>query len=373
MQRHKTREVKVGKLVVGGDNPIWVQSMTTTVTKDIDATVKQIKRLEDAGCEIVRVAVFNKQDAYCLSEIKKRISMPLVADIHFDYNLALIAMEQGVDKVRINPGNIEGGGKKSLVISDARREALERESIHRENVAIVVKKAKEKRTPIRIGVNSGSLETDILDKYGWPSPEAMVESALRHIEYFEKFGFYDTIISLKATDVETTIANYRLMAKKCDYPLHLGVTEAGLAGYGTVKSAVGIGSLLVDGIGDTIRVSLTGDPVQEIGACFDILKATGRRVTSPELIACPECGRIQIDLEKIVKEVDERIKSNGCKKPIKISILGCAVNGPGEAAEADIGIAGGGGEGLIFKRGKLLRKVKEKDMVDALLEEVAKL
>lgn len=370
IKRRKTREVRIGKKAIGGENPILVQSMTTSLTSNVDATLMQIKRLEEAGCEIVRVSVFNKQDAACLGAIKKQMKVPLVADIHFDYQLGLMAMDQGVDKVRINPGNIAGGGKNVLVVGgEVDYKAVEREQ--RERVTEVVKKAKNKGIPLRIGVNSGSIERDLLDKYGWPSPEAMVESAMRHLEYFESLGFYDTVISLKATDVITMVTNYRLMAKRCDYPLHLGVTEAGLPGYGSLKSAVGIGTLLLEGIGDTIRVSLTGDSVNEIPVAFDILKATGRRILSPELIACPECGRIQVDLNKIVLEVKERIKD--CKKPIKISLLGCAVNGPGEASEADIGIAAAKGEGLIFRKGQPLRKVKESEMVDALVEEINKL
>jgi (E)-4-hydroxy-3-methylbut-2-enyl-diphosphate synthase len=348
MERRKSREVKIGKLIVGGKNPICVQSMTKTKTWDVKATVKQIKLLEDAGCEVVRVAVLNKADTGVLGEIKRKIKIPLVADIHFNYTLAIMAMEQGVDKVRINPGNI--GGKDKL--------------------AEIVKKAKDKGVSIRIGVNSGSLENDLLEKYGYPTSQAMVESALRWIEYLESLGFYETIISIKSTDVQTTIANYRLLAEKCDYPLHLGVTEAGMPPYGITKSAIGIGTLLLEGIGDTIRVSLTDDPVIEVKTAFDILKATGVRITSPEIVSCPQCGRIQIDLEKVVKEVTEKVA--GSRKPIRISILGCAVNGPGEAKEADIGLAGGGGEGIIFRKGKIVQKVKENKMVNALIKEINK-
>lgn len=371
MKRHNTREVKIGKLVIGGNNPIWVQSMTKTPTRNITTTLRQIKELEKVGCEIIRVAVFNRQDAICLSEIKKRINLPLVADIHFDYKLALIAIEQGADKIRINPGNI-GGSKTSLAKNNIKlNKSLKKE--RQEKIALIVKSAKDKGISIRIGVNSGSLEKDLLEKYGYPSSEAMVESTLRHIDYFENLGFYDTTISLKATDVQTTIENYRLIAQKCNYPLHLGITEAGISDYGKVKSAIGIGALLLDGIGDTIRVSLTGNPIQEVTTAFDILKASGRRITSPELVSCPECGRIQIDLEKVVKEVERKLKASNFTKPIRISILGCAVNGPGEASEADIGLAGGNREGLIFRKGKVVRKVKEAEMVKALIEEIQKL
>lgn len=343
--RRRTREVKIGSVVIGGNNPIAVQSMCTTKTSDTEKTIAEIKRMEEENCEIARVAVFDKKDLESLSFIRKNIGIPLVADIHFNASYALGALDQ-VDKVRLNPGNIGG----------------------EEKAKAVIQKAKDKGIPIRIGVNSGSVEKDLLEKHGWPSPQAMVESALRHVEFCESLGFQDIVVSLKATDINTCIENYRLFSKQSDYPVHLGVTEAGMPGYGTVKSAIGIGTLLLDGIGDTIRVSLVGDPVEEVKAAYEILKATGRRVTSPELIACPTCGRIDIDLEKVVNEVKERIKD--IKDPVKISILGCAVNGPGEAAEADVGVAGGKGEGLIFRKGQKVRKVTESELVNELEKEV---
>ena len=313
----------------------------------------------DAECEIVRVAVFDKADAEALGAIKKFLGdVPLVSDIHFNHKFALTAIEQGVDKVRLNPGNIAGLSGSFGVQG-------------RERVKIVADRAKAKGVSMRVGVNSGSIEKDLLEKYGWPTPQAMVESALRHCEFLESIDFRDVVVSIKATNLEHMIENYRLFAKETDYPLHLGVTEAGLPAYGTVKSAIGIGTLLRDGIGDTIRVSLTGDKKLEVEAAFDILKATGRRVREPEIVSCPACGRIAIDLEKVVNEVKERIKDVAA--PIRISILGCAVNGPGEAAEADIGIAGERERGLLFRKGKPLRRVAEADMVDELEKEVRKL
>jgi (E)-4-hydroxy-3-methylbut-2-enyl-diphosphate synthase len=345
-RRHKTREVRVGDKVVGGDNPIWVQSMTTTDTFDVDATVAQIVRLQDAGCEIVRVTVPKPKDLAAVEAIKKRIAIPLICDIHYDVKMALGCLDRGVDKIRINPGNIGG------------------EERYRE----VVKKAKNKGIPIRIGVNSGSLEKDLIDKYGYPCPPALVESALRHIETAESLGFHDLIVSVKSSDPKTVAEAYTLFAKQSDYPTHLGVTEAGKAPYAVTKSACGLAPVLMAGVGDTIRISLLGDPVPEIEAAFDILQATGRRVRRPELIACPTCGRLEIDLEGIVSEVQERLK--GRKTPITISILGCIVNGVGEAKEADLGIAAGKGKGVIFRRGEIVRHVTEEEMVDALLEEV---
>ncbi|MDW8221841.1 MAG: flavodoxin-dependent (E)-4-hydroxy-3-methylbut-2-enyl-diphosphate synthase [Gemmatales bacterium] len=344
--RHKTREVRVGDKVVGGDNPIWVQSMTTTDTHDVEATVAQILRLEEAGCELVRVTVPKPEDAAVLSEIKRRIHIPLICDIHFDYRMALAALDHPVDKIRINPGNIGGY----------------------ERFRQVVRKCRDKGVAMRIGVNAGSLEKDLLDKYGYPCPPAMVESALRYIEIAEAEGFYDIVVSLKSSDVPTVVETYRLYAKQCNYPTHIGVTEAGKPPYAIVKSACGLAPLLLDGIGDTIRVSLLGDPVPEIDAAFDILQATGRRVRKPELIACPTCGRLEIDLESIVAELEKRLA--GRKTPIRISVLGCVVNGPGEAREADIGIAAGRGKGMIFRRGQMVRAVSEAEMVDALLEEI---
>src|SRR5579862_9781568 len=346
--RHKTREVGVGNLVVGGDNPIWVQSMTTPDTHDLEATVAQIHRLEEAGCEIVRVTVPKPQDAAVLSEIKKRIRLPLICDIHFDYKMALAALDHPVDKIRINPGNIGG--------MDRFRQVL--------------RKAKTKGIPMRIGVNAGSLEREFAMKYGFPCPPAMVDSALRYIEIAESEGYHDIIVSLKSSDVMTVVEAYRLYAKQADYPTHLGVTEAGKPPYAVTKSACGLAPILLDGIGDTIRISLLGDPVPEIAAAFDILQATGRRVRKPELIACPTCGRLAIDLEKIIAGLEKRLQ--GRTTAVKVSVLGCVVNGPGEAREADLGIAAGKGKGVIFKRGEIVRHVLESEMVDALIEEIDK-
>lgn len=345
-QRHKTKEVRVGDKVVGGDNPIWVQSMTTTNTFELDATVAQIRRLEEAGCELVRVTVPKASDLAVIPELRKRISIPLICDIHYDYRMALGCLDHEVDKIRINPGNIGG----------------------EERYKEVVRKAKDKGIPIRIGVNSGSLEKDLLDKYGFPCPPALVESALRHIETAEKLGFDQLIVSLKSSDPRTVVETYKLYAQQCNYPTHLGLTEAGKAPYAIIKSASALAPVLMAGIGDTIRISLLGDSVPEIEAGFDILQATGRRVRRPELIACPTCGRLEIDLEGIVAEVEKRLA--GRKQPITISILGCIVNGIGEAKEADLGVAAGKGKGVIFRRGRIVRHVTEAEMVDALLEEV---
>jgi (E)-4-hydroxy-3-methylbut-2-enyl-diphosphate synthase len=346
--RHKTREVKVGNLIVGGDNPIWVQSMTTPDTHDLEATVNQIHRLEEAGCEIVRVTVPKPQDAAVLGEIKKRIRLPLICDIHFDYKMALAALDHPVDKIRINPGNIGG--------MDRFRQVL--------------RKAKDKGVPMRIGVNAGSLEREFAMKYGFPCPPAMVDSALRYIEIAESEGYHDMIVSLKSSDVIMAVEAYRLYAKQANYPTHIGITEAGKAPYAVTKSACGMSPILLDGIGDTIRISLLGDPVPEIAAAFDILQATQRRVRKPELIACPTCGRLEIDLEGIIAQLEMRLA--GRKTPVKVSVLGCVVNGPGEAREADLGIAAGKGKGVIFKRGEIIRHVLESEMVDALLEEIDK-
>src|ERR1700730_8469122 len=345
-QRHKTREVKVGNLVVGGDNPIWVQSMTTPDTHDLKATVAQIHRLEEAGCEIIRVTVPKPQDAHVLSAIKKRIRLPLICDIHFDYKMALLALDHPIDKIRINPGNIGG--------YDRYRQ--------------VIRKAKAKGLPMRIGVNAGSLEREMAEKYGFPCPPAMVDSALRYIEMAEAEGYHDLIVSLKSSDVITAVEAYRLYAKQADYPTHIGITEAGKAPYAVTKSACGLAPILLDGIGDTIRISLLGDPVPEIQAAYDILQATQRRVRKPELIACPTCGRLEIDLEGIIAQLEKRLE--GRRTPVKVSVLGCIVNGPGEAREADLGIAAGKGKGVIFKRGEIIRNVLESEMVDALLEEI---
>jgi (E)-4-hydroxy-3-methylbut-2-enyl-diphosphate synthase len=345
-KRHKTREVRVGDKIVGGDNPIWVQSMTTPDTHDLEATVAQIHRLEEAGCEIVRVTVPKPQDAAVLSEIKRRIHLPLICDIHFDYKMALAALDHPVDKIRINPGNIGG--------YDRYRQ--------------VIRKAKARGLPMRIGVNAGSLERELVEKHGFPCPPAMVESALRYIEIAESEGYHDLIVSLKSSDVITAVEAYRLYAKQANYPTHIGITEAGKAPYAVTKSACGLAPILLDGIGDTIRISLLGDPVPEIAAAFDILQATQRRVRKPELIACPTCGRLEIDLEGIIAQLEKRLA--GRTTAVKVSVLGCVVNGPGEAREADLGIAAGKGKGVIFKRGEIVRHVLESEMVDALLEEI---
>jgi (E)-4-hydroxy-3-methylbut-2-enyl-diphosphate synthase len=347
-QRHKTREVRVGDRVVGGDNPIWVQSMTTPDTHDLEATVAEIHRLEEAGCEIVRVTVPKPQDAAVLGEIRRRIHIPLICDIHFDYKMALAALDHPVDKIRINPGNIGG--------YDRYRQ--------------VIRKARDKGLPMRIGVNAGSLERELVEKHGFPCPPAMVESALRYIEIAESEGYHDLIVSLKSSDVITAVEAYRLYARQANYPTHIGITEAGKAPYAVTKSACGLAPILLDGIGDTIRISLLGDPVPEIAAAFDILQATQRRVRKPELIACPTCGRLEIDLEGIIATLEKRLA--GRKTAVKVSVLGCVVNGPGEAREADLGIAAGKGKGVIFKRGEIVRHVLESEMVDALLEEIDK-
>lgn len=347
-QRHKTREVKVGDKVVGGDNPIWVQSMTTTYTHDVEATVAEIHRMEEAGVEIVRVTVPKAQDAAVLDEIKRRIHVPLICDIHFDYRMALAALDHPIDKIRINPGNIGG--------YDRYRQ--------------VIRKAKDRGLPMRIGVNAGSLERELVEKYGYPCPPAMVESALRYIEIAESEGYHDLIVSLKSSDIITAIDAYRLYAKQANYPTHVGITEAGQPPYAVTKSAAGLAPILLDGIGDTIRVSLLAPKEVEIQTAFDILQATQRRVRKPELIACPTCGRIEINLEDLMKELQERM--GGRKTAVKISVLGCIVNGPGEAREADLGIAAGKGKGVIFKRGEMIRNVQESEMIDALIEEIDK-
>ena len=346
LHRSKTRPVKVGNLTIGGSNELFMQSMTTTKTHDVEATVAEIKRLEDAGCQIVRVACPDERAAYSIGEIKKQINIPLVVDIHFDYKLALIAIEQGADKIRINPGNI---GRK-------------------EKVEAVVNAAKAKGIPIRIGVNAGSLEKKILEKYGYPTAQGMVESALHHIKILEDLDFHDIIVSLKASDVNLAIEAYKLAAAAFDYPLHLGITESGTLFAGSIKSAAGLGSLLSAGIGNTMRVSLSADPVQEIKVAKELLKVFGLSSNSATLISCPTCGRIEIDLISIANEVEEYISN--IKAPLKVAVLGCAVNGPGEAREADIGIAGARGEGLLFMHGKTVRKVPEATMVDELKKEI---
>ncbi|HKB01459.1 MAG TPA: flavodoxin-dependent (E)-4-hydroxy-3-methylbut-2-enyl-diphosphate synthase [Gemmataceae bacterium] len=349
--RKTTREVRVGDKVVGGTNPVWVQSMTTTDTFDVEATVAQIKRLEEAGCELVRVTVPKAEDAGALTAIRQRIGIPLICDIHFDYRMALLALDHPVDKIRINPGNI-----------------IPPRSNDYARFKQVVRKAKDRGLPMRIGVNAGSLERDLVEKYGFPCPPAMVESAIRFIETAEAEGYHDIIVSLKSSDVVTVVDAYRLFARFCDYPTHIGVTEAGKPPYAVTKSAAGLAPILLDGIGDTIRVSLLGDPVPEIAAAFDILQATRRRVRKPELIACPTCGRLEIDLEKIIAELEKRLE--GRRTAVKISVLGCNVNGPGEAREADIGIAAGDGKGMIFRNGEKVRQVPEAQMVDALMDEI---
>jgi (E)-4-hydroxy-3-methylbut-2-enyl-diphosphate synthase len=353
--RHKTRVVMVGDVAVGGENPIWVQSMTTTNTFDAEATIAQILRLEEAGCELIRVTVPKKEDVEACRLIKARTKLPVIADIHYDYRMALACLDAktddgrpAVDKIRINPGNIGGD----------------------ERFKEVVRKARDKGIPMRIGVNSGSLEEDLIKKYGFPCPEAMVESSLRYVEMAERLGYREMIISLKASHVPTAVECYTQFAAQSDYPTHVGITEAGSREYGTLKSAAGIGSIVLRGIGDTIRVSLLGDPVPEIAAGFDILRACDRRVNKPEIVACPTCGRLDIDLERIVAEVEARMAH--LKDPLRISILGCLVNGFGEAKEADLGIAAGSGKGIIFKKGVPIRHVKEADMVEALLEEVGR-
>lgn len=349
MLREETRSVQVGNLTIGGNNHVVIQSMCNTKTKNVEATIKQINALEQAGCELVRVAVFDKEDAYAIKEIKKGIHIPLVADIHFDYRLALIAIESGIDKVRINPGNIG--------------------SI--EKVKAVVDACKEKHTPIRIGVNGGSLEKEILEKYGEPTPEGMIESAMKHVKILEDLDFHDIVISLKSSNTMLTIKAYELASKTFPYPLHVGVTEAGTALGGTVKSALGIGTLLYEGIGNTIRVSLSDDPVEEIKVAKILLKELGLLKGVPTLVSCPTCGRIQYDLIPIAKEMEDFLKD--IHLDITVAIMGCAVNGPGEARHADIGIAGGVGEGLLIKHGEIVKRVKQEDMVQTLKDEILKM
>lgn len=349
MYRRNSRQLKLGNLFIGGNAPISVQSMTNTKTEDVAATVNQIKELTALGCDLIRCAVPDLRAAQALSAIKEQISIPLIADIHFDYKLALEALAAGVDGLRLNPGNI-GGNKE---------------------VSQVIAKASERNVPIRIGVNAGSLPKDILQKYGHPTPEALVESALRHVKILEDHDYRNIKISLKAHDVPLTIAAYRLMAVQCDYPLHVGITEAGTVNSGIIKSAVGIGALLAEGIGDTIRVSLTGNPANEVRVAYQILKALGLREYGPTLISCPTCGRTQIKLEKLALEVEKRLEN--IKEPITVAVMGCVVNGPGEAREADIGIAGGISEGLIFRKGKIIKKVREEEIIDVLFAEIDKI
>lgn len=349
MKRNETRSFKVGHLTLGGNNDVIIQSMTNTKTKNIPATVQQIQELEQAGCQIVRMAVFDKEDAYAIKEIKKQVHVPLVADIHFDYKLALIAIESGIDKIRINPGNI----------GDI------------EKTKAVVKACKEKHIPIRIGVNSGSLEKDILEKYGKPTAQGMIESAQKHIDILESLDFHDYCISLKSSNTMLTIEAYTLASETFDCPLHLGVTEAGTKLGGTVKSALGIGTLLYNGIGNTIRVSLSDNPVEEIKVAKTLLKELDLIKHVPTLVSCPTCGRIQYDLIPVAKEIEDFL--NNIQSDITVAIMGCAVNGPGEARNADIGIAGGVKEGLLFKKGKIICKVKQEDMVETLKKEILKM
>jgi len=346
--RKQTRQISIGGVKVGGNAPITVQSMTNTFTQDVAATVAQIHRLETAGCDLVRVAVPDEAAGAAISRIKKQISIPLIADIHFDYRLALTSIRAGADALRINPGNI--GGK--------------------QNVRDVARAARARGIPIRIGVNAGSLEKRLLKKYGQATPEAMVESAMQHIELLRSFDFHEIKVSIKASDVPRTVEAYRLLSSKTDLPLHVGVTEAGSLLSGTVKSALGIGILLLDGIGDTIRVSLTRDPVDEVRVGFEILKALRIRQRGPEIISCPTCGRCEIDLVKLVEQVESALVTS--TTPVRLAIMGCVVNGPGEAREADIGIAGGRGHGVLFKKGKVVRKVPEERLVEVLLKEVEK-
>jgi len=345
--RRETRKIHIGDVAVGGDAPVIVQSMCSTDTRDIQATLQQINRLTEVGCEIIRLAVLDNKAVEALKNIKQEAPIPLIADIHFDHRLALGALKSGVDGLRINPGNI--GGEKA--------------------VAKVVRAAAERNVPIRIGVNSGSLDKDLYQRYGGATPEAMVESALRQIQLLESLEFHEIKISLKSSDVMTMVESYRLLADRVAYPLHLGVTEAGTLISGTAKSAIGIGLLLAEGIGDTIRVSLTSDPVDEIKAAYEILRALKLRERGVEVISCPTCGRCEIDIIGLAQEVEKRLLT--VKTPLKVAIMGCVVNGPGEAKEADVGIAGGRGHGILFKKGEIVEKLSEGDLVPRLLKEIA--
>jgi (E)-4-hydroxy-3-methylbut-2-enyl-diphosphate synthase len=349
LPRRKTHQICIGPVKIGRDAPISVQSMTKTDTRDIGKTVRQIRLLEEAGCEIIRVAIVDEEAARAVAEIKKRIRIPLVADIHFHSHLALRAIESGVDGLRINPGNIGG----------------------RDRLRPIVTAARNRSVPIRIGVNSGSLEKDLLKRFGGATPGAMVSSALRTIEWMEDLGFHLIKISLKASDVLRTVEAYRLFSKKSDYPLHLGVTEAGKGSAAIVKSSLGIGLLLSEGIGDTLRVSLTGDPVEEVRVGYGILRALDIRKRGVEIISCPTCGRCEIDLACFVEKVERGVRK--ISTPLSVALMGCVVNGPGEAKEADIGIAGGKGAGVLFKKGKVVRRLKEKDFVSVLLNEIQKM
>ncbi len=349
MIRRVSRQVDVGNVKIGGDAPIAIQSMLNVLSSDYEGNLAQVKELEEAGCEIVRMAVPDMEAVKVLGKLKENTNIPLVADIHFDYRLALESLNAGVDKIRINPGNI-GSAERVAAVADA---------------------CNLKNVPIRIGVNSGSVEKDLLEKFGGATPDAMVESAFRHVKLLEDCGFYNTVISIKSSDVENMVKAYSLVAERCDYPLHLGVTEAGTERSSLIKSSIGIGSLLLNGIGDTIRVSITDTPVKEIFAARDILKAINVRVETPQIVSCPTCGRTKIDLVSLANQVENAVKN--IKKPIKIAVMGCVVNGPGEAKEADIGVAGGDGCGVIFKKGEILRKVNEDEIVKALLDEIKKI
>ena len=344
-----TRQIHVGAVPIGGGSPVVIQSMLNTKTTEVDASLQQIRQLKTAGCQIARLSVQNMEAARGFAEICKESELPLVADIHFDYKLAIAAAEAGASKIRINPGNIGG----------------------EDRVKAVVDVCKDKKIPIRVGVNGGSLDKRLLEKYGHPTAEALVESAFEHLELLEKYGFYDTCLSMKSSTVSTMVAAARLFRSKCDYPLHIGVTETGPVKMGMIKSAMGIGALLLDGIGDTIRVSLTDDPVQEVYAAKDILKAAGLRKEGVNIISCPTCGRTRIDLIGLVNRVDEALKD--CKKPITVAVMGCVVNGPGEAREADIGIAGGDGWGMIFEKGVQVQKLPYEELLPALLKRIESL
>lgn len=345
----KTRQISVGNVLIGGGAPVVIQSMLNTKTTDIEGSLEQIRQLKNAGCQIARLAVPNMAAAESFAKICQESELPLVADIHFDYKLALAAAAGGASKIRINPGNIGG----------------------EDRVEAVVSACKERNIPIRIGVNGGSLDKRLLEKYGHPTAEALVESAFQHLELLEKFGFYDTCVSMKSSTVPTMVAAARLFRERCDYPLHIGVTETGPVRMGLMKSAMGIGALLLDGIGDTIRVSLTDDPVEEVYAAKDILKAAGIRKEGVNIISCPTCGRTQIDLIGLVNKVDEALKD--CNKPITVAVMGCIVNGPGEAREADIGIAGGDGCGMLFEKGVQIKKLPYDELLPALLERIKEL
>ena len=346
--RKKTKQVYLGGVQIGGEAPIVVQSMTSSDTRDVSATVQQIRELEDVGCEIVRVAVPDETAAAAIHEIKDQIHIPLIADIHFSHQLALLAMRHGADGIRINPGNIFPDG-----------------------IRKIVRMARENGKVIRIGINAGSLEKEIANRYGGPTAGALVESALKNIRFLEEMGFDAIKLSLKSSDVATTIDAYRLISEQTDYPLHLGVTEAGTLVQAAIKSSIGIGALLYEGIGDTIRVSVTGRPIQEIGVAYGILRALNIRNIGPDIVSCPTCGRCEIDLAGLVGKVEEELK--GMKAPLKIALMGCVVNGPGEAAEADIGIAGGRGVGILFKKGKVVQKIREEEFVSVLMKEIRKM